>query len=244
MPTGGRITIETRNVTLDDEYASARPDAKPGPHVLLAVSDTGCGMSQATLARIFEPFFTTKGEKGTGLGLATVYGAVKQSGGHVAVYSEVGHGTTFKVYLPRAEGRPSCGAPSAQGLPLPTGGETLLVIEDDDGIRALTRRILEGCGYAVLAAADGREALAAAEGHGGRIDLLVTDVVMPHLGGGRLAERLAARRPGLKVLYLSGYADDAVVRHGVLERGAAFLQKPFTVAGLARKVREVLDGAE
>jgi PAS domain S-box-containing protein len=243
MPAGGRLTIETRNVVLDEEYARARPDAREGPHVLLAVSDTGCGMDEATAARIFEPFFTTKGERGTGLGLATVYGAVRQSGGHVGVYSEPGKGAVFKVYLPRAQGQPSSGR-SAQGLPLPRGSEAVLLVEDDDAIRSLTERILQGCGYSVLSAADGREGLALAGRHAGRIDLLVTDVVMPHMGGGQLVAALSATRPGLKVLFVSGYTDDAVVLHGVLEEGVAFLNKPYTIAALARKVRETLDGGE
>ncbi|MBY0228788.1 MAG: response regulator, partial [Gemmataceae bacterium] len=241
MPHGGRLTIEARNVVLDHEYARTRPDARTGPHVLLAVTDTGCGMDEATASRVFEPFFTTKGDKGTGMGLALVHGAVRQSGGHVGVYSEPGKGTTFKVYLPRAEGQPSSGR-SGLGLPLPSGGETVLLVEDDGDVRALAERILQACGYSVLRARDGEEALALAERHAGPIDLLLTDVVMPRLGGGRLAEALAAARPGLRVLFMSGYADDAVVRHGVLERGAPFLHKPFTLSGLARKVREVLDG--
>jgi two-component system cell cycle sensor histidine kinase/response regulator CckA len=241
MPAGGQLTIETRNVVLDAEYVRTRPDARTGPHVLLAVSDTGCGMDGATLARVFEPFFTTKGEKGTGFGLATVYGAVKQSGGHVGVYSEPGTGTTFKVYLPRAQGQPSSGR-SHQGLPMPGGGETLLLVEDDAGIRDLTVRILRGCGYRLLSARDGKEALAVAALQEGPIHLLITDVVMPQMGGGRLAAELSAQRPGMKVLYLSGDTDDAVVRHGVLEQGIPFLTKPFTLAALARKVRETIDG--
>jgi PAS domain S-box-containing protein len=241
MPQGGKLTVETRNVVLDEEYARGRPDARAGPHVLLAVSDTGCGMSEEVKARAFEPFFTTKGERGTGLGLATVYGAVKQAGGHVALYSEPGRGSTFSVYLPRASGQPASGR-SSLGLRLPGGSETVLLVEDDPALRALAERVLSGCGYEVLAAADGAEALEAAGRHGGAIDLLVTDVVMPRLGGGQLAQRLAASRPGMKVLYVSGYADDAVVRHGVLRQGAPFLHKPFSAAALAQKVREVLGG--
>jgi CheY-like chemotaxis protein len=241
MPTGGRLTVETRNVVLDEEYVRARPGARTGPHVLLSVSDTGCGMTEEVKARAFEPFFTTKQPgKGTGLGLATVYGIVKQSGGHVGVYSEKGRGSTFKVYLPRAAGQPSSGR-SSLGLPMPRGSETLLLVEDDGAIRALAERVLLGCGYAVLCAPDGAAALDVAAGHGGAIDLLLTDVVMPRLGGGELVRRLAAVRPGLKVLFLSGYADDAVVRHGVLREGVPFLHKPFSAAALTRKVREVLD---
>jgi PAS domain S-box-containing protein len=241
MPQGGHLTIEARNVYLDETYARDHPEARSGRHVLLAVSDTGCGMDAATLARIWEPFFTTKGEKGTGLGLATVYGIVKQSGGHVAAYSEVGNGTTIKVYQPRVEQRPRL-SKSHQGLMvMPRGSETVLLVEDEDGVRALARHVLQGCGYTVLEAYDGAEALRVAGQYQGRIDLLVTDVVLPRMGGRILAERLAGMHAGVKVLFLSGYTDDAVVRHGILEAQVAFLQKPFTPASLAAKVREVLD---
>jgi PAS domain S-box-containing protein len=242
MPQGGHLTIEARNVYLDETYARDHPEARAGRHVLLAVSDEGCGMDAATVARIWEPFFTTKGDKGTGLGLATVYGIIKQSGGHVAAYSEVGHGTTIKVYLPRVDQRPRLGK-SHQGLVvMPGGGETVLLVEDEDGVRALARHVLQqGCGYTVLEARDGKEALRMAEQHPGRIDLLVTDVVLPRMGGRMLAEGLAATHPEAKVLFLSGYTDDAVVRHGILEAQVAFLQKPFSPASLASKVREVLD---
>ncbi len=243
MPTGGQLTIETRNVELDDEYARAHPGARPGPHVLLAVSDTGCGMTDEVKARVFEPFFTTKGPgKGTGLGLATVYGIVTQSGGHVAVYTEVGHGTTFEVYLPCAQQR----LPPEKSHPglavMPRGRETVLLVEDEDAVRALTRHVLRGCGYTVLEARDGAEALRLAEQQRGGIDLLVTDVVMPRLSGREVAERLAGMSPRMKVLFLSGYTDDAVVRHGILEADVAFLQKPYSPASLAAKVRDVLDG--
>ena len=242
MPTGGRLTIETRNVDLDDGYARAHPGARPGPHVLLAVTDTGVGMPPEVKARIFEPFFTTKGPgHGTGLGLATVYGIVQQSGGHVEVYSEVGVGTAFKVYLPRADGAAG-GAKSRSGtVAPPRGTETVLLVEDDPGVRALTRHVLAGCGYTVLEAADAEEAGRVAAGWDKPIHLLVTDVVMPGAGGRALAGRLVADRPGLKVLYVSGYTDDAVVRHGVLHEAVNFLQKPFSPAALARQVRDVLD---
>jgi PAS domain S-box-containing protein len=244
MPTGGRLTIETRNVELDAGYAAGHPGAHPGPHVLLAVSDTGCGMTDEVKARIFEPFFTTKGPgKGTGLGLATVYGIVTQSGGHVGVYSEAGVGTTFKVYLPRAEGPVGGSKVRAGALAPPRGAETVLLVEDDPGVRALSRHILAGCGYTVLEAGDGDEAARAAVRHAGLVHLLVTDVVMPGGGGRAVADRLLERCPGLKVLYVSGYTDDAVVRHGVLHESVNFLQKPFTPAALAWKVREVLDGS-
>jgi PAS domain S-box-containing protein len=241
MPTGGSLTVETRNVDLDESYARLHAEARPGPHVLLAVTDTGCGMDAATQARIFEPFFTTKGERGTCLGLATVHGIVRQAGGHVAVYSEPGRGSTLKVYLPRtAEGVPS--ATPVPGLRvMPRGTEAVLLVEDEEAVRALARHVLKECGYTVLEAADGQQALRIAEQHRGRIDLLVTDVVMPDLGGRLLAERLTASRPGLKVLYLSGYTDDAVVWHGILEAQVHFLQKPYAPAALAQKVRQVLD---
>jgi PAS domain S-box-containing protein len=243
MPQGGKLTIELSNTELDETYALGRPEARPGPHVLLAVSDTGCGMDQATRARIFEPFFSTKGDKGTGLGLATVHGIVKQSGGHVAVYSEVGHGTSFKVYLPRLKHLPAPGKSHQGQAELLRGSETVLLVEDEDGVRALSRHVLQGCGYTVLEARDGVEAVRVAGRHRGRIDLLLTDVVMPRMSGREVAERLAGRHAGMKVLFLSGYTEDAVVRHGILEAEVAFLQKPFSPASLAAKVREVLDGA-
>jgi CheY-like chemotaxis protein len=245
MPRGGRLTIETSNVTLDQAYAAAHPGVRPGEYVLLAVSDTGTGMDAPTKARIFEPFFTTKGAgKGTGLGLAVVHGVVSQVGGHVDASSEVGKGTTFKIYLPAVTDRLPTGK-SVYGLRLmPRGHETVLLVEDEGAVRALARHVLGSCGYTVLEAADGREAVRVAEGHSGPIDLLVSDVVMPHLGGRQLAERLTAVKTGLKVLFLSGYTDDAVVRHGVLDAEYAFLQKPFTPTGLAQKVRDVLDKAQ
>jgi PAS domain S-box-containing protein len=242
MPQGGQLTIELHNVELDAAYARVHQGTQPGAYVLLAVSDTGCGMDTATLARIWEPCFTTKGERGTGLGLATVYGIVKQSGGHASVYSEVDKGATFKIYLPQVAQRPVSGKSHARLAALPHGQETVLLVEDDAGVRALTRRTLQDCGYPVLAARDGAQATQVAEEHPGRIDLLISDVVMPRLSGREVAERLAALHPGIKVLFLSGYTDDAVVRHGILEAQVAFLQKPFTLVALAAKVREVLDG--
>ena len=245
MPAGGRLTIETQAVTLDEEYTRSRPDVAPGGYVLLAVTDTGCGMDAVTLARAFEPFYTTKEVgKGTGLGLSTVHGIVKQAGGHVAVYSEPGRGSAFKVYLPRApEGvEPDLvGEPAAAPDPVPRGVETVLLVEDEPAVRALARGVLDGCGYAVLEAADGREALRVAGDHPGPIDLLVSDVVMPHMGGQELADLLRATTPGLRVLFVSGYTDRAVFRHELLAAGSTFLQKPFSPAALARRVREVLD---
>ncbi|MDB5339631.1 MAG: hybrid sensor histidine kinase/response regulator [Planctomycetaceae bacterium] len=242
MPTGGKLTIETGNVELDETYTASRPDARAGSHVLLAVSDTGCGMTPEVRAKIFEPFFTTKEPgKGTGLGLATVYGIVKQSGGHVDVYSELGVGTSFKIYLPRSEQEAEEEKSHSALRTLPRGTETVLVVEDDGVVRALSRRILQLAGYSVLEAAGGDEALLVANGHTGRVHLLVTDVVMPGVGVRAVAERVAERHPGLRVLFVSGYTDDAVVRHGVLHDNVNFLQKPFTSAALAWKVREVLD---
>ena len=242
MPQGGRLSIETANVEMDEEYVRGHPLAKAGPYVMLAVSDSGVGMDAVTQARIFEPFFTTKeAGKGTGLGLATVYGIVKQSGGFIWVYSEPGHGTSFKIYLPRVD------EPVEQAATRPSdvvrGSETVLVVEDVAAVRAVTRQMLERQGYTVLEAPDAQTALQLAERHAGVIHLVLTDVVMPDLGGRELAARLVRVRPDMKVVYMSGYTDDAVVRHGVVQPGIAFLQKPFTPEGLARKVRSVLDGS-
>jgi len=242
MPNGGKLTITTQNVELDGAYVRGHLSAQPGAYVMLAVSDTGVGMDVATQARIFEPFFTTKEKgKGTGLGLATVYGIVKQSGGWIWVYSEPGHGTTFKVYLPRVTDAAPPAAPSPAPPVSVRGTETVLLVEDDEMIRHLVPKVLKANGYTVLVAASGRDAERVSGQHEGPIHLLVTDVVMPGMNGREVAERLAAARAGLRVLYLSGYTDDAIVHHGVLEPGVAFLQKPFTPAVLGRKVREVLD---
>jgi two-component system cell cycle sensor histidine kinase/response regulator CckA len=219
MPAGGKLTVGTRDVELGEEYARGHLGVRPGAYVRLSVTDTGVGMDAATRARIFEPFFTTKPVgQGTGLGLSTVFGIVLQSGGHVEVYSEPGRGTTFKVYLPRLAGEVAAEV-AATVLAVPRGSEAVLVAEDDEGIRGLARAALEACGYAVLEAADGAAALALGESHVGRIDMLVCDVVMPKGGGRELAERLREVRPGLRVLYVSGYADEAVTRHGVVAEG-------------------------
>jgi CheY-like chemotaxis protein len=244
MPKGGRLTIETVNVDLDEVYARQQPDVKAGPYVMLSVSDSGCGMSGETLSHLFEPFFTTKEVgKGTGLGLSTVYGIVKQSGGHISVYSEVGRGTSFKIYLPRVEDAATRATPAPSKAAAAVGTETILLMEDDELVRGLARSMLEERGYTVLAARDGEEALRIADEHGGPIQLMLTDVVMPRMSGRELADRVGPRRPEMKVLYMSAYTDEAIVHHGVLDPGTAFIQKPFTADGLARKVREVLGGS-
>ncbi len=243
MPGGGQLTIETRNVDLDAAYAMEHRTVVPGPYVLIAVSDTGTGMSADTQSHIFEPFFTTKEVgKGTGLGLATVYGIVKQSGGSIWVYSELGHGTTIKVYLPRVDEPVE---PVAQKGPVDPahlrGTETILLVEDEPAVRGVARQILTRQGYTVLEASDGPAALKMVAAGGPKVDLVLTDVVMPGMSGRALADHLAGRWPGIKVLYMSGYTDDAIVRHGMLEPGLAYLQKPFRPEALARKVREVLN---
>jgi PAS domain S-box-containing protein len=242
MPDGGRLTIETSNVQLDRDYATEHAVVDPGPYVMLTVSDSGIGMDAATQARIFEPFFTTKSQgRGTGLGLATVYGVVKQSGGYVWVYSEVGHGTTFKVYLPMVQAPMEKKAPEKITSGHEPGTETILFVEDEQSVRELVSEYLKARGYHVLDAADGVQALEIATAHKGKIHLLITDVVMPRVSGREVAARLAPTRPDLKVLYISGYTDDSVFRHGVLEGGMAFLQKPFNLKVLATKIREILE---
>jgi len=242
MPEGGRLTIEARDAPLSSEYSDEHLGVTPGAYVLIAVSDTGHGMSPTVKARMFEPFFTTKPRgKGTGLGLSTVFGIVKQSGGHIFVYSEEAHGTTIKVYLPRAtEAAATDGAPR-QPVKAGRGVETVLVVEDEESVRRLARRALEASGYSVLQAASPLEALEIAAGYPDRIDLLLTDVMMPELTGRQLADRLSASRPGLNVLYMSGYAEDAIVHHGRLDPDTAFLQKPFSPETLSHTVRAVLD---
>jgi PAS domain S-box-containing protein len=241
MPTGGRLTIETSNVDLDEGQPPSQLPAKPGPHVLLAVTDTGTGMTLETQARIFEPFFTTKEiGKGTGLGLSTVFGIVQQAGGSIWVDSEPGKGTTFKVYLPRVEAEVD--VPRAQVSPATLRGtETILLVEDEEQVRAIVVSVLRRQGYQVLPAQNGGEAILLSERHPQPIDLLLTDVVMPLMSGPELARRLVGARPRMKVLCMSGYTDDSIVRHGVVDGGVAFIQKPITAASLAKKVREVLD---
>jgi two-component system cell cycle sensor histidine kinase/response regulator CckA len=243
MPSGGKLTIETANIYLDDAYARKHAAVLPGPYVMLSVSDNGTGMDAETQSHIFEPFFTTKDQgKGTGLGLATVYGIVKQSGGYIWVYSEAGWGTTFKIYLPRIVDAAEPLEP-LRPVAQPRGSETILLVEDEDGVRELTREILTMNGYTVIAARHGTEALEVCQRHPGEIALMLTDVVMPQLSGHELMERIKVFRPALRVLYMSGYTDKAIVRHGMLASDIAFLQKPFTPDALTRKVREVLDRA-
>jgi two-component system cell cycle sensor histidine kinase/response regulator CckA len=243
MPEGGKLTIETRNVYLDKAYERGHQSVIEGPYVLLAVSDTGAGMDEEARAHAFEPFFTTKPKgKGTGLGLATCYGIVKQHGGNIWLYSEVGHGTSFKIYLPQVEeaAAPAPVSPDAAGVP--PGDEVVLLVEDEPAVRLLAARVLREQGYTVLEAGNGQEAMRIVEAWApAAIQLLVTDVVMPQMSGKAVAEQILARYPELKVLFISGYTDGAIVHHGRLDEGVAFLHKPFTPAGLSRKVREVLD---
>ena len=241
MPAGGKLTLETANVTLDETYTRTHFGAKPGPHVMLAVTDSGTGIDPATLARIFEPFFTTKDAgKGTGLGLSTVFGIVQQSGGSIWVYSELDLGTTFKIYLPVAEAGAQASRPPPGAKAL-RGSETILLVEDEPQVRAVTRGILQRHGYTVVEALDPAEALLLCESRTERFDLLLTDVVMPGMSGPELARRVAQLRPGMKVLCMSGYTDNAAIRHDIVDAAFAYLQKPLTVEGLTRKVRDVLD---
>jgi PAS domain S-box-containing protein len=242
MPNGGKLIIETANVVLDQSYAATHLAVTPGAYVMLSVSDTGCGMDAHTRAHIFEPFFTTKEKgKGTGLGLATVYGIIKQSDGNIWVYSELGVGTTFKIYLPRVVGSLAPPPPLLIRTAPPQGSETILLLEDEDSIRSLVRGILQAHGYTVLEAGRPHQALEISKNFPRPIHLLFTDVVMPQMSGREVAEQISAARPDTKVLYMSGYTDQAIAHHGVLNPGVPFLQKPFTPEALAQKVREVLD---
>jgi len=242
MPDGGTLTVETRNVCLDEAYAACHAQARSGPHVMLSVSDTGCGIDASVIDRVFDPFFTTKevGE-GTGLGLATVYGIVRQAGGHVTVYSEVGRGSTFRVYLPTVvHARPDLRAERREP-DVPGGTETIMVCEDDEAVRHLTERLLRSAGYAVVAARNGTHAEEIFSRRQEPIHLLVTDVIMPDTDGRKLADRLMERQPGLKVLFVSGYTSNIIAHHGVLDEGVEFLEKPFSRQGLLHRVRDLLD---
>jgi len=242
MPEGGKLTIETQDLVLDESYCKLRPEVIPGEYVMLAVTDTGCGIDEKNQKQIFEPFFTTKEPgRGTGLGLATVFGTVKQSNGYIYVYSEPELGSTFKIYLPAVQTRKL----KSRNRPKERSGQatdrTILLVEDDEPLRKLVSQILERTGYSVVSASNGEEALRLIDspGHAG-IDLLISDVVMPGIGGKALAEQLQARLPDLKVLYISGYPDEAVVHHGMLDEGIAFLQKPFSATAIIQKVQEIL----
>jgi len=244
MPAGGKLTIATENLDLDEAYMDRRVTVKPGHYVQIIVSDTGCGMDEQTQARIFEPFFTTKEQsKGTGLGLAMVYGIVKQSGGFIWVYSEPGHGTAFKINIPVVEAAAEAAQPIERSGSLPRGSETILVVDDDASLREVTCEILRGGGYTVIEAESPARALQVAESHSSVIDFLLTDVIMPKMNGRELATRLVQARPAMKVLYVSGYADGVVQDgpHGPLEEGLAFLQKPYTRKQMMLKIREILD---
>ena len=242
MPTGGALTIELGNAALDETYTRGHPTVTPGPQVVLSVTDTGHGMDAETRSRIFEPFFTTKEPgKGTGLGLATVYGIVQQSEGFIWVYSEPGRGTTFKIYLPRVDqpAEPLHPRPSASAV---HGKETVLLVEDEAPLRSLLHELLESFGYRVLEAPAGADALRVAQEHAGTIDLLLSDIVMPQMTGRELADRLSRHRPGIKVLFMSGYAAGSAPQHEV-PSGAAYIEKPFTADALAGMMREVLEQA-
>jgi signal transduction histidine kinase len=242
LPVGGHITIGTRNRYLDRTRINGQEVVKPGHYVVLSVSDDGCGMDSQTQKKIFEPFFTTKEfGKGTGLGLSTVYGIVKQSEGSIWVYSELGKGTTFNIYLPRVDDVTAHEEIAEMKQPVAAGRETVLLVEDEPMVRALAREVLEQYGYTVISAADGQEGLDICKGFAGRIDLIITDVVMPRLSGRELAESVASVRPDARILYMSGFTDDAIVRHGMLDEDFPFIQKPFSPELLASKTRELLD---
>jgi CheY-like chemotaxis protein len=244
MPEGGQLTLETANVVLDEEFTRAHTALSPGEYVMVAVSDTGTGLSDEAKAHLFEPFFTTKEPgKGTGLGLATCYGIIQQNRGHIMAYSESGRGTTFNIYLPRVDEQPTQAPPPEMVQFVVRGDETVLLVEDDPSVRSLAAEALREWGYTVIVAIDGEEALRLATVRRTEtVHLLLTDVVMPHIGGQKLAERLRETRPGLRVLFMSGYTDRDVFDEHLVGTGIGFLQKPFTPLALLRKVREVLDG--
>jgi CheY-like chemotaxis protein len=243
MPTGGTLVIETDNVVVDEDHAATHPGARAGRYVRLRVSDTGTGMSPATLERAFEPFFTTKPKgQGTGLGLATIYGIITEAGGHAEIYSEPGIGTTVTALLPATAETPATAEPETDAAALPGHGETVLIVEDEERLRALTERILGRHGYQIITAADGPEALTVAAAHPGPLDLLLTDVVMPHMLGHELAQRILDGRPGLPVIYMSGYAESVLTAHKTLPAGVTLLSKPVNETALLKAIRQVLDG--
>jgi CheY-like chemotaxis protein len=245
MPRGGKLTLESHLAELDEAYCRGHAEVAAGRYAQLAVSDTGSGMTAEVRERIFEPFFTTKAAgAGTGLGLSTAFGIVKQSAGHIEVESEVGLGSCFRIYLPQVDAPADVVATASAPAVALRGRETILLVEDEEGVRRIARIALESRGYRVLGAAEGRAALAVAEEHGAEIDLLVTDLVMPGMSGRELADALRVHRPGLRVLFMSGYVEDALVHHGIVEAEVAFLHKPFSLVDLAAKVREVLDAAD
>jgi len=243
MPHGGKLTLETANVSFESDSVGCNPELKPGAYVMLAITDTGRGMSEKVKAHAFEPFFTTKDVgQGTGLGLSTCYGIIKQSGGHINLYSEPGRGTTFKIYLPQAEPPPKTSVARLESPDLPRGTETILLVEDDPALREMAATLLRRLGYTVLAAANGIEALSLKQQDDtGHVDLLFTDVVMPHMSGKELADRVRALYPHTRILFTSAYSENAIVHQGVLDKGVALLQKPFTPSALALKMREALD---
>jgi signal transduction histidine kinase/ActR/RegA family two-component response regulator len=243
MPNGGKLTLETANVSFDAESVERYPELKPGDYVMLAITDTGIGMSEAVRVRVFEPFFSTKAVgEGTGLGLSTCYGIIKQSGGHISVYSEPGRGTTFKIYLSQFESQPKTPVRRSASPDLPRGTETILLVEDDPALREMATTLLRRLGYTVLAAANGIDALNLRQQHDtGQVDLLFTDVVMPQMSGKELSERIQALNPRTRVLFTSAYTENAIVHQGILNPGVALLQKPFTPNALALKLRAVLD---
>jgi two-component system cell cycle sensor histidine kinase/response regulator CckA len=243
MPNGGKLTLETANLAFEKESVKSHPELKPGDYVMLAITDTGTGMSAETKARIFEPFFSTKGVgQGTGLGLSTSYGIVKQSGGHLSIYSEPGRGTICKIFLPQAKPQVKAALPPLQATALPGGAETILMVEADPALREMAATLLSRLGYKILSAADGREALSLKPQRGvGQIDLLFTDLVMSDMSGNELSERVRLSYPHTRILFTSADAENAIFQPGVQNKGVALLQKPFTPSALARKLREVLD---